>query len=296
MSTAFWSLADAQLEAIAALRHPVLDGVFGGLTLLGVEAFLLPFVALGYWLFDRRLFARATAMLLIAAFLNTWLKGSFRIPRPEVVSQVLPATGWSFPSGHAQVAGALWGGLAWMAGRERPRLATVLVALGLGVAASRPYLGVHYVHDVIVGFFLGALQIPLLALWARSGVRLGWGAGLGVGALGIAWVGFGFHPSVAATGARLVGAGVGLTVGLLLEGRAPTGRPDSTTARVRLVAVGLAGLLALKLGLGAAIDAVGLGEALAPAMLRYALLGAWIGWGAPRLAVWLGPARAAAPT
>ena len=288
MSESAWmGYAEAQMLWLERHRHPVLDVLFGALTALGVETFLLLFVALGYWLIDRAVFARAATMLVVAAFLNTWIKGIFSAPRPDV-SHVLPASGWSFPSGHAQVAAALWGGLAWEIRARAPRASGALVLLALGVAASRPYLGVHYPHDVAVGLALGALQIPALAAWVRSGRSLDGPTGLlagtavGVGALVLTLTVL--DPSVADLGARLAGAGTGLALGVQLAGRSEP--PTRAVDRLVLVAVGLPALLLPWLGLRHAAAAMGLEDALLAAFARYVLVGLSIG-AAPRLAAGL---------
>lgn len=282
MDDGFGRTAEGWLIALEGLRNPVLDAVFLAFTGLGVEGFLIPFVAIGYWAFERKTFARAAAMLIAAGFLNTWLKGYFQIPRPDVVAHVHEAGGWSFPSGHAQVASALWWGLAWMAHRVgRSSLALGLVALGFAVAASRPYLGVHYVHDVAVGLLLGALQLPLLILWVRREPELSVGWALAMGAGLLTWVLLGLDPSVAGTGAALGGAGFGLAVGLGLGGIPPV--PPRGRQRAGLILVGLVGVITIKIGLGSGLKAVGLGDVLVAGFLRYAMLGYFIAHGAPRL-------------
>jgi undecaprenyl-diphosphatase len=64
-----------------------------------------------------------------------------------------PATGYSFPSGHAAtaVAGALSGA------RIVPAAAPVLWGLATVMAVSRVYVGVHYPSDVVAGALLGVL-------------------------------------------------------------------------------------------------------------------------------------------
>ena len=64
-----------------------------------------------------------------------------------------PATGYSFPSGHAAtaVAGALSGA------RLMPAAAPVLWGLASLMAVSRIYVGVHYPSDVAAGALLGLL-------------------------------------------------------------------------------------------------------------------------------------------
>jgi len=85
------------------------------------------------------------------------LKALFHRARPEAVFASL---GYSFPSGHAFAAVALYGMLAyWLArGQERPRAVGVWgagILLILLIGFSRIYLGVHYASDVAAGFAAG---------------------------------------------------------------------------------------------------------------------------------------------
>ena len=73
-------------------------------------------------------------------------------PRPDLIWQLLPEKGYSFPSGHAFTAMAVYGLLAywlWRRGRKGPAVLSAL--LPFLIAFTRVYLGVHYPADVIAG-------------------------------------------------------------------------------------------------------------------------------------------------
>lgn len=289
MSPEGWmAAAEAQVRFLAEHRHPILDTLFIGLTLLGRETFLLFFVAIGYWALNRSVFARAAVMLVLAAFLNSWLKGIFLVPRPDV-TPVVDAAGWGFPSGHAQVAAALWGALAWEIGSRNRPAAIGLIALALGVAASRPYLGVHYPHDVVAGLLLGAVQLLLLPGLKRCSPERWVLMGIVGGSLAFAITWFFFDPTVQGLGARLSGAALGLGVGVGLAARTEGGdgalgsEGASILARVSLVAIGVVGLLSVWVGIKMVLVAFGWADVLLPQAIRYAAVGLWIGWGAPLL-------------
>lgn len=104
--------------------------------------------------------------------LASWLVGR---PRPDV-ERLSSAPTQSFPSGHVAAAVTFYVGLALIVGwhTERRDLRTVAWIIGLiipaGMVASRLYLGMHFVSDIIGGLILGGLAL-VIALWiARRGL------------------------------------------------------------------------------------------------------------------------------
>ena len=69
----------------------------------------------------------------------------------------------SFPSGHSQTIWAVMTALMVLFPRHWP----TWVALGILVAASRLFLTVHYLSDVLMGSLIGIATVMLLARWAR---------------------------------------------------------------------------------------------------------------------------------
>ena len=81
--------------------------------------------------------------------------------RPPISFQMIPSSGWSFPSGHAVESAAVYLTLAGVFGRaqanRRIKLLIYLAALSCTflIGVSRVYLGVHWPTDVIGGWVLG---------------------------------------------------------------------------------------------------------------------------------------------
>jgi undecaprenyl-diphosphatase len=103
----------------------------------------------------------ATATLGAIA-LTEIVKAAVARPRPSVALPADELSRWSFPSGHATEAAALYLALALVlaatVGSRRQAIAAVAAGLGLAVlvGTSRFYLGAHYPTDVAAGLMLGS--------------------------------------------------------------------------------------------------------------------------------------------
>ncbi|NKQ55634.1 phosphatase PAP2 family protein [Amycolatopsis sp. K13G38] len=97
-----------------------------------------------------------------AVVLATVVKNLTGRTRPDSWWQLLPETGFSFPSRHTTVATALLLIAAYLLARHTRTHVAVLAwwpgacALAALVAASRVYLGVHWATDVLAAAALGA--------------------------------------------------------------------------------------------------------------------------------------------
>lgn len=98
--------------------------------------------------------------------LNRLLKLGFERARPEHDHGFAIALGWSFPSGHASAALAVYGGACYLAWRLAPvawRLPGVALAAGLvmAIGLSRVLLQVHFASDVAAGFAVTFVWLAL---------------------------------------------------------------------------------------------------------------------------------------
>ncbi|GFG51859.1 hypothetical protein CQY20_07565 [Mycolicibacterium agri] len=101
-----------------------------------------------------------------AAVASTALKAVIGRPRPPLQWQVVLETDPSFPSGHVTGTAALWGIIAVVVGMDRGRttrawLAVAVVTAVMLIAATRLYLGVHWLSDVTAGAILAAVFVTL---------------------------------------------------------------------------------------------------------------------------------------
>ncbi len=163
-------------------RTPALDSFFLGVSRLGST---IPVIVIGTaavlitW-HRCRAVALAIAFSMLARPLTEFLlKELVGRDRPELV-RLVHGTGPSFPSGHVMATIALWGLLPLVVGlftrRRTAWWASVVVAgtIIVLVAASRVYLGVHWLSDVTGGivlgsFFLLVVEAVLLVAHRKTG-------------------------------------------------------------------------------------------------------------------------------
>nr|WP_232541644.1 phosphatase PAP2 family protein [Nocardia bovistercoris] len=163
-------------------RDPTLTVAAKGLTTvggpLGVSAVTaLAALVLGW---RRRGFVAASAVLgivTVAFTASSLTKLAVARERPPQVARLVPEDNYSFPSGHVTAITALAGALLLVYALGRPTRARIAVAVTLAVTvvttvgATRLYLGVHWLTDVVGGVILGvtvvcAAMVPLC--WSTS--------------------------------------------------------------------------------------------------------------------------------
>ncbi len=144
---------------ILPFRSDAATLVFNAFTLAGYTPFFLVLLPLGYWLWDKALFTRLALLIGLVGLSNTFLKELFMDPRPPIAFALDGRVGESFgfPSGHAQIAVAMWFYLATEIKRTWGWVTAAVIAAG--VCLSRLYLGVHDVEDVLGGAALGVACI-----------------------------------------------------------------------------------------------------------------------------------------
>jgi membrane-associated phospholipid phosphatase len=175
------------LHLVETLRTPELDQVMYALTYLGSVRAVLALAAVvaivallaGRYTDIVLLFlALAASELFVLA-----TKALVARPRPPLEDARIVQTGFGFPSGHASVAAALYGTLAYLLIRAlRQEALKVFVGslaalLVVGIGISRVYLGAHYPTDVLAGWTLGVFWLVVIVVtehvWAvRARFRL----------------------------------------------------------------------------------------------------------------------------
>jgi undecaprenyl-diphosphatase len=112
-------------------------------------------------------------VLIVAALFTDFVKDYVARPRPTA-DPLVPAPGYSFPSGHTLNSTATYGLLALVAWGSGLPLAVRRAALIVGVTMpilvglSRIALGVHYPTDVLGGWLAGIAFVALAATLIRQ--------------------------------------------------------------------------------------------------------------------------------
>jgi undecaprenyl-diphosphatase len=126
---------------------------------------LLVFPFFLYLLFTRRYVLAGGIMVIpgLAGLIIVLLKAIYQRPRP--MEPLLPASGYSFPSGHAFSAMVIYGLLGYVVWRcfsrrrwQRALIVIVVLLLVLATGYARVYLGAHFTSDV-VGGWIGGLAV-----------------------------------------------------------------------------------------------------------------------------------------
>jgi len=162
-------LDDAWLRLMISGRTPPLTAVAKVFNVLGLVYVTLPvrLAVAGYLAFRRRwwhLAAFAGAVLLSEILIGP-VKTVYDRPRPP--GSLVATSGASFPSGHA-IAASVTVFAAVIAlvppGRRRVAWGAAAAVFAVLMAASRAYLGAHWLSDAVAGLLLGTTCALLAAV------------------------------------------------------------------------------------------------------------------------------------
>ena len=258
--------------------NPALDSVFKAINFLQTEEFLLIVLPIVWWCVDKRIGASLIILFSSCEFFSRFLKSTTGETRPydldRHVRNLDPQPDSSFPSAGEMDTMILWGYMA-LSFRRRALWVWAVAAIVL-VGFARIYLGAHYLTDVLASILISAL---ILALVIRSKLAdriiaspravqwimaVGWPILLALVKL---------NPETAVS----LGAMLGFNIGLLLERQTVRFNPRGELWKqvVKLIA-GLAVVIGLRLAIKPLLPP---GDVFT--LIRYAIMGLWIGAGAP---------------
>jgi len=297
---------------------------------LGDEYFFLLLMPIVYWAYDTRLGVRLGLLMLVSSSLSEMAKLLIHTARPFWYSTGIKAylveTSFGMPSGHSFTASSVWGGLASFFRKAWIWIAAIFLIFFIGL--SRVYNGVHFPHDLVTGWTFGGillavyvfLEKPVITWFKKQGLVVKIAASFGLSLVLIflvvlaklslaaftvpdVWMqnAAAFFPEEAFDPLKIAGvfstsgALFGLCLGVILLPRLGGFHPGGDIwKRLARVFIGVAGVLAIYLGLKAIFPE---GEYFLAYILRYAryaLIGLWMAGIAPFLFVKTGLADARA--
>ncbi|GAB1780222.1 phosphatase PAP2 family protein [Priestia megaterium] len=165
---------DSIISFIQGFESPGLTAIMKGFTFIGSTPSVAVISLFSLFFLYKVLKHRTELILFIAIIvgspiLNELLKLLFHRARPDF-HRLIQINGYSFPSGHAMSAFAVYGVLSFLLWRHIPTrwgrtlliVTSIIMILTIGI--SRIYLGVHYPSDVIGGYFASGCWLAI-AIW-----------------------------------------------------------------------------------------------------------------------------------
>ena len=174
----FFTFDQSILSFFVSIRREWLTGAMKVFTFVGGIEFILPVsVALlvWFWLSKRIFYFLFLAFSVsVSAGLVFLLKDFFVRVRPAIESRLVSENSFSFPSGHAMMAIAFWGALAYLLAENFPKrwqkVAVMVsgVTLVFAISISRLYLGVHWPTDILGSWILAGVWLAGLILLFKN--------------------------------------------------------------------------------------------------------------------------------
>jgi len=282
------------ITMIQQIDTPLLDSFFRAITSLGDELFYLLLFPFLLWCVDFYLGIRVGIIFLLSVYVNTGVKEIFQQPRPfDILPEIqkVHASGYGFPSGHAQSSLVVWGSITYWKKQIWMRNLSVLLILLIGF--SRIYLGVHFPTDILGGWLFGGLILGL-SYFIFLKVKLDFIQGnmlfkiIGITLFPVVLLQFQSSPDIISSLAALTGVGYGL---LFFSSSIEGIQPGNWLQRLIGFLIGIIGIGILYLGLKLILPSEGQSFYQLSRFFRYLLLGIWISFGAPWLFIRMGLAR-----
>lgn len=301
------------IQLIHALQtfSPALDTLMDAISFLGRTEFYLVFIPFIYWALDASLGLRMLLMLVSVNFTNSTVKVLLHQPRPYWLGEVKALSDeptYGLPSSHASDSLGFWGYLAYR--MKKDWLNWLVAAIVVLVGISRLYLGMHFIHDVLLGWIVGAAVLLTftryegkVAGWLNkrslaSNVGFAFGISLGMIAIALlaraaingvadpaAWSEFAALSRSPNYGFSLGGVFFGGLSGyFLMKKHANFDEGGTRAKRVGRYLVGVIGVVVLFFGLDKAFSAIAADETVLGYVLRYiryGTVGLWVTFIAP---------------
>lgn len=276
---------------IQKIDTPLLDSFFRAITSLGDELFYLLLFSFLLWCVDFYLGIRVGIIFLLSVYVNNGLKDIFQQTRPyDILPEIqkVYASGYGFPSGHAQSSLVVWGSIAYWKKQIWIRNLSALLILLIGF--SRIYLGVHFPTDILGGWLFGGLILGL-SYFISLKIKIDFIQKnmifkiICITLFPVILLQIQSSPDIISSVAALTGVGYGL---LLFHSFIGEIRPGHWLQRLFSFLLGIIGIGILYLGLKLILPSEGQPFYQLSRFFRYLFLGIWISFGAPWLFIRMG--------
>lgn len=155
-------------------RTPLMTDLFEHLTILANwQTVVLIAACVCVYLYQTDRIRQALPLLVSLASTATLIYTlKILVARPRPLDSLIDMRDFSFPSGHAGAAIALYGLMTYLlyTHLQSSQWRKAIFGIGIGIVfligVSRLYLGVHYLSDVVAGYGIGALGMGA-GLYAR---------------------------------------------------------------------------------------------------------------------------------
>jgi len=317
----FQQLGIGFIQSLQSFSSPGMDSFMEIASFPGRIEFFLFLLPLIYWCVDRRLGFRVILLTVYTEIVSASLKILFHEPRPYWLGEVKGIAlhpEYGLPSSHASSSMSMGVFLGKKVNKRWFWVFALSVVFLIGL--SRVYLGVHFPHDVLLGWIIGLVVVWALLKWEKKtrdwlldkpmAVQMGIGAldSLLIVATGLlvrfivsgitdpaSWSSFSVDSRAIAHFFTLAGIALGAYLSYpLTRVYARFDAKGSVSMRILRFVVGMVGVLAIYKGLDTyfatlAADETTLGYILR--YIRYTTLVFWTGFLAPWLFLKLGLAK-----
>ena len=164
------------IKVIQRIKSPALTSVLKFITAFGTEMFYVPVILFIFWWVDEKRGLRFGILIMISAWINSFMKDLLKQPRPFNIDPSLGLATeptYGAPSGHAQMSFCFWIPFAaWLdkiitaktiekQKQFRHFIWGIAIFMVLLIGFTRLYLGVHFPTDLFAGWILGLIILAV---------------------------------------------------------------------------------------------------------------------------------------
>lgn len=149
--------------------------IFSWITFLGESTTIIAFTLITFillWLTHKK-WQSIVLWVVVAGSAGSTFIAKLIFDRPRPLNAAILETSGSFPSGHATIAVAFYGFLAYLLLKNTKSLLLRILIISaafvliVAIGFSRLYLGVHYPSDILAGYLVGLVWL-LIGIFIHS--------------------------------------------------------------------------------------------------------------------------------